>query len=503
MKTDRIKKFINHCNNVKKMGISYAEYERQGNVCKNYFGTTVYDLKKSEPTELIMEALDLYNSAKHNNKQQLDTEQHEVGYNREDGKIVSYYYKIFRKGKTPLVGSLDRNEMNEIHRLYSYYGDSLTQRVISRNFPELSLIDFKRILNAFSITKASAPFAPHMFEEYTEEELREIQIREKENSFLRKAESDQIKNTEKLLKKYAAENIELKKQLESPLKINLPKNITPVKLPTPVLSNNSLMLHLSDLHIGASVTSGTLYKENVNYTKEEVKRRLTIVLENIAKFSRLDTIVINLLGDNVDCCGVNGKTARLDHFMPEGMDAREQGEAYIELMMWFVDSIVSNKLCNKIKVYAVPTGNHGGHMEYFLNNYIVDCLKLKYPEIEAIQFKEFFGTYEFNGHTWVICHGKDDLYMKKGLPLNIDDKSKIMLYEWLNDNHVYGDNIHIIKGDLHSNNMNSCKRFTYRNVLSLFGASDYSSYNFSRNSYGVSYELFIGDNLVSGTFENM
>ena len=93
--------------------------------------------------------------------------------------------------------------------------------------------------------------------------------------------------------------------------------------------------------------------------------------------------------------------------------------------------------------------------------------------------------------------------MKRGLPLNIDEKSKTMMYEWLDDNKIYGDNIHIIKGDLHSNNMNSCKKFDYRNVLSLFGASDYSSYNFSRNSYGVSYELFIGDNLVRGTFENM
>jgi hypothetical protein len=51
--------------------------------------------------------------------------------------------------------------------------------------------------------------------------------------------------------------------------------------------------------------------------------------------------------------------------------------------------------------------------------------------------------------------------------------------------------------------MNSCKKFTYRNVLSLFGASDYSNYNFSRNSYGLSYDLIINDNLISGTFENI
>lgn len=98
---------------------------------------------------------------------------------------------------------------------------------------------------------------------------------------------------------------------------------------------------------------------------------------------------------------------------------------------------------------------------------------------------------------------KDDKYCKKGLPLNLDNKSKGMLYEWLDSKGIIGTKIHFIKGDLHGNSMNSCRKFTYRNVLSLFGASDYANYNFSRNSYGLSYDLFVGDNMISGTFENV
>lgn len=506
MKTEKINKFINHCIKAKELGISYNKYEEEGYVNKNYFGSTVYNLKKSEPTELIMEALNIYNSNKRNNREQIDTESNEIWYHRdEDGKIVSYEYKIYRKNKPALMGTLNRDEMNQIHRLYSYYGDALTQRVVSRHFVELSLIDFKRILTAFSITKASAPFAPHMFEEHTEEELRDIQLREKENSFLRKAEEDVIKNNEKLLKKYAQENIELKKKLEdfSQFKLDIPKNITPITLPDFESTGNSLILHLSDLHIGAAVTSGSLYKENVDYGENEVKRRLATVCHRIKTLSKLDHIVINLLGDNVDCCGVDGKTARLDHNMPENMDAREQGNTYIEIMLWFIDTLIHNKLCKNISIYAVPNGNHGGTLEYFCNKALIMYINAKYPEIKTKMFEDFFGVYEFNYHTWVLCHGKDSQYMKRGLPLNIDEKSKNMLYEWFDDNCIFGNNIHVIKGDLHSNNINSCKKFDYRNVLSLFGASDYSSYNFSRNSYGVSYELFIGDNLVRGTFENM
>ena len=94
--------------------------------------------------------------------------------------------------------------------------------------------------------------------------------------------------------------------------------------------------------------------------------------------------------------------------------------------------------------------------------------------------------------------------MKKGLPLNMNDKTQVMIYEWLEANNIRGNNIHIIKGDLHSNALNSCRLFDYRNVLSLFGASDYSNYNFSRNTYGVSYDLFIDNNVRTiGTFENL
>lgn len=103
----------------------------------------------------------------------------------------------------------------------------------------------------------------------------------------------------------------------------------------------------------------------------------------------------------------------------------------------------------------------------------------------------------------MITKLKDGKYMKRGMPLNLDAKNKIRLYEYLDSRNITGTGIHIIKGDLHTENINSCLKLDYRNVLSLFGSSDYSVMNFDRNQYGVSYELFIGDNLVRGTFENI
>lgn len=427
----------------------------------------------------------------------------EVSYERgKDGKIVSYVYKIYRRNKPALSGRFTRNEMNDIYRLYSYYGTSLTQREISRHFPELSLVDFKRILRAFNIYKASAPFAPHMFEEYSEEDLRAMQLREKENDFLKKAEEDRVKNNEKLLRKYAQENIELKGVIKNLQNIDfkfLGESLEPTYIDKHEPTGKDLILHLSDLHIGAKVESGSLYPNPWN--EEEIMRRLKETLNKISSLGTFDTIIVNLLGDSLD--GMDNQTARRDHFMPQNMDNVEQVQVFIRVLEWFISSLYKSNICNNLKIYSVKCGNHDGTMGYVATMALLYKLKLMYPDIETTLFDEFYGFYKFKGHTWILTHGKDEKFMKKGLPLNLDDRNKVMIYEWLDSQNIYGDNIHVIKGDLHTENINSCKKLDYRNVLSLFGASDYSNYNFSRNQYGVSYELFIGDNLLRGTFENM
>lgn len=93
--------------------------------------------------------------------------------------------------------------------------------------------------------------------------------------------------------------------------------------------------------------------------------------------------------------------------------------------------------------------------------------------------------------------------MKKPLPLNLNDSTSTLLRDWLDREKIYEDNVHIVKGDLHSNNLNSCRKFDYRNVLSLFGDSDYSQMNYVSNQSGVSYDYFINNTRILGTFENL
>ena len=456
----------------------------------------ISDIPEEDPNQLKLEFVE-------EEKEVLDTDERvESSYIRNnEGKISGYKFKVYRRDKTPVTGVLSREEMQTIYRLYSYYGASITQREVSRHFPDYSLIDFKRILRAFNITKASGPFAPHMYEEKSEEELKEMHLREKENDFLKKIEKDELKDLQNTAVKLARKNRELENTIEQlsqniSIKINPIENIVP-EFPY-VESDKSLILHLADMHIGAKCESYTLYENP--YNKEEIERRLDSLFDCIDSYGHLDTLIINILGDSID--GMDNQTARRDHYMPQEMDNMQQLETFINLTFNFISQC--RYFANNIKVYCVKCGNHGGIWEYTANLALKNAINKSFPEIEFKLFTDFIGWYEFKGHTYLLSHGKDEKFMKKALPLNLDERSKVMIQEWLTNQRLIGrENIHFIKGDLHSNALSSCKLFDYRNVLSLFGASDYSNYNFSRNAYGVSYDLFIGENRTIGTFEQL
>lgn len=452
-------------------------------------------------TDLIKEFLDIYSKVKKNvSVEEVETDDRAITEveRDENGKIQYYKFEIFRKDSPTLRGKLDRKEMELIYSLYSTYGQNLTQKIVSRNFPEYTFVEFKRILKAFNIYKASSPFPIHLLEELSEEELYQRTLREKENNITRRLEKDELKEANKLINKLVKENQEFKNQLNSinNIKVDLSGYEEGAYLPSTVNSDMSIVIHLSDLHIGSKCESNTLYPNK--WDKEELERRLEILADKIYELGHFDTLILNLLGDNLD--GMDNQTARRDHIMPQNMDNMEQVSTFIEVMTKFILRI--RQFANKVKIYSVKEGNHDGIVGYVSSLALINVIQNIAPEIESVLFKDFIGQYSFKGHKYLICHGKDSKFMKRGLPLNLDERSKVMIYEWLEANGIHGDNIHFIKGDLHSNALNSCKRFDYRNVLSLFGASDYSNYNYSRNSYGVSYDLFIGNTRTLGTFEN-
>lgn len=318
----------------------------------------------------------------------------------ESGKIQYYSFEIFRKDSATLRGKLSREEMETIYRLYSYYGANLTQKIVSREFPFYTFIEFKRILRAFNIYKASSEFPQHLVEEKSEEELLNLHNQWKENNVLRKIEKDQLSEANKLINKLAKENLELKKNsgdfhFIEDVEI---KGVSIIR--EPVESNTNLMLHLADIHTGACVESGSLY-ENV-WNEEELERRLNAIIDFINNFNGFDTIVVNMLGDYLD--GMDNQTARRDHYMPQNMDNREQFNVFIRQMTNFLGQLFY--YANNVIVYAVPEGNHGGSADYMAIKALEYISKKKFPNIKFTVFEQYYGHYQFLNEHYVLSHGK-------------------------------------------------------------------------------------------------
>lgn len=352
-------------------------------------------------TELIKEFLDAYNNVKSVKMEEtIDTDDRAITKveRNEDGNIIYYTFEIFKKDRPTFRGKLDRKEMETVYNLYSTYGANLTAKIVSREFPQYSFVDFKRILKAFNIYKYD--LAPqHLLEELTESELFERQNRIKENNVLRKLEKDQLIEANKLINKLAQENVNLKNASKE-IHITSDVEIKPYRIKEKYTTNKDLILHLSDIHVGSCLTSGYLFKNDWN--EEELERRLETIVDRIAdNFGTLDTIVINMLGDYLD--GMDNQTARRDHFMPQNMDNREQFNVFIRQMLSFIGQL--GHYCSNIVVYAVPEGNHDGSAGYMAIKALEYAAKRKFPDIEFTVFEKFFGYYEFKGEKYIIMHG--------------------------------------------------------------------------------------------------
>lgn len=512
MRKSTIIKFIGHLEGVLNEGISMNAYAEKVGLPQNYFCVKLQSLKETgcEDTEAYDKAIDLYNQIKSRgvirkdstitSEEKEETSNGTVSYVRDDsGKIVAYKFNVPLRDKAPLVGTLTRDEMNMIHRLYSYYGSSITQREVSRSFPEYSLEEFKKILRVFNITKAAAPFAPHVIEENSIDELKDMQLREKENDFLRGIESERIKNNERLLKKYAMENAELKARLEDGKFIVEGLDFNNLyewgRMPT-ISNGKDLIIWLSDIHTGASVSPLSIYQNP--YDEEEMKKRFNAIIKRVYteayhQGGGFENIVICNLGDSLD--GYNGQTTRGGHELEQNMNNKEQLHTYIRLMTSFVKMLQEELKFTNMYYYCVGESNHDGDFGYAAN--IALAAILEQYDVKCQVFDKFIGEFKLGDTTYVMCHGKDNKDMFKNLPLTLDVKTENFINEYLDNKGISG-NVVFVKGDLHQSATTYGRRFTYKSVGSLFGSSEWIHKNFGNTLACCDYSIVDGKNMLDG-----
>lgn len=515
MKEITMKKFCENLTRFSRQNISKAEYIKKHGLQRKYFSDSFRRFKEHfqnrEKTDLYYDIVELYKDTflsqeeidKIENKEPSDFAKKTAIIRDDNGSVIRYDFSILSHNRH-LKGSLSRQEMEDVYQMYSIDGLNITRRELCRHLKRFTLPQLVDILRAFHISKMSMPFAPHQLEEKSVDDLKIMMLQQKEDNVIRSVQINQGRFIESEYKKLYADHILIKDKLEQLKAISkefFDSNLKNNNVPQYIKADNNekiFIINLFDLHIGALVESGSIY--NNAYNEGVIYRRLKSVVERIEPY-KYDKIIVNLGGDLID--GADNQTARRDHYLPQNMDNKQQVKTFLESMEWFVKSLMN--LLNEPKnvfIYSVPCGNHGGILEYAITGSLFNKLTYKYG-VQCVLFDEFFGSYTIGDHTFVIMHGKDEKFMKKGFPLILDDNTKIRIYDWLESQNIRNKYIHIIKGDLHNHAITECYKFDYRNCPSIFGASDYSMLNFQRSHHGVAYEILENNQLIRGVFSDI
>ena len=453
-------------------------------------------------SDLIAEFLAEYNRCKkrHSRLETIDTDDRAITNveRDDDGNIQYYTFEIFRKDSPTLVGKLDRREMECIYRLYSIYGANLTQKIVSREFPQFTFVEFKRILRAFNIYKANSEFAPHMIEEKTEEELFNLHNQNKENSVLRRIEKDQLTEANKLINKLAKENQELSKTsklFEDLLKYdpNYVNDARHTNIQNSV-EDKTLIIWLSDLHIGAYNEKFGFY-QLPDYNKDEIIRRLDKILNKFSGKS-FDKVIVVDLGDSVD--QYNKETTRGGHLLPNNMTDKEMSHLYLDCMEYFFNSLYSIVDSDDYYYFSIGESNHSGDFGWALN------LALSY-KLQNSGWNTYISDYPIDHFTvnnlrFIYTHGKDSKNQSKQFPLTLNPQTELYFANYIAEKRLNkdGEKIFVVKGDLHQYAYTSGKQFDYISVGSMYATSQYIAANFGNTPWSINYSIIEDDDIQFG-----
>lgn len=409
-------------------------------------------------------------------------------------KIFGYRYKILIHGENPLEGELTREEMDMVYRLYSNLdGAGLTLRTVSRYFPKLTFRDFKRILRAFNITKQSIPIAPHTLEENSEEEILQVIFRNKENNILKKLESERGKHVEKILLETQKELINLKgkfsdlKEMISGIDLT---SIEPFRIDKKTIEDEkAIVIYLSDQHIGAHTKEDSIYQNK--YDEQEFNSRMLLTFEKIVEQftlnGRFDNIIVCNLGDSLD--GYNAQTTRMGHPLPQNLGNKGQFNVYLRGMIKFFETLHQANMSNNIEYHCVTDDNHAGDFGYMANRALEVYLNLRFPDMKVNIFEKFIQYFSYGVHSFILCHGKDKEDMNRGFPLTLEPKTESFFNGYIDSLRIYSPNIHVVLGDLHQSMTQFSRRFRWKRVLSMYGASKWIHTNFGESRAGLDFDI--------------
>lgn len=404
---------------------------------------------------------------------------------RVNGKIKEYKYKILIRDKDPMEGVLTLNQMQNLYFQYSNEGAKLSTRKVLESFPQFNINELKKILRAFNITKDCKPFAPHFIESHTEDELKELLLQYSVDRVAKNAKRDEVKSLTDCIKSQTKVINDLNNKKKLLEELSLSKfDINHKVFNSSNDKDSSLIIYLSDLHIGA-YNEPDGYEELDSYSEGDIMNRLNAIIKKFSNKTYEDIIVCNL-GDSID--SYSGQTTRGGHDLPTVMSNKQQSKLYLKVMMQFFTDLISNvNIKGSLYYKCIGESNHDGDWGW-INNIALSNLLSQRLNVNCYVSDYPIDYFDVNMNKFIYLHGKDSKNQFKNFPLTIDPKTEIWFNNYIINNKISTEkDIYVVKGDLHQYAITCAKTFMYISVPSLYGSSNWIVANFQKTKWGVSF----------------
>lgn len=254
------------------------------------------------------------------------------------------------------------------------------------------------------------------------------------------------------------------------------------------VGSKSLLIYIADDHCGNTIKNSIYEKE---YSGDIYQHRLLKINEAVEKLDqKFEQVFVVNMGDEVD--GWNGKTTRYDHDLDGSLSNKEQFDIYTSGRRDFYDRLFTSGISNEYTVVSLNNSNHSGKgLSYIINKALEFYLEGRFPNVTVENFERFIDTIQIGRHVIGLTHGKDEKLMKSPLPLNLDAKTDLWLFQYY-DRMMFSPSeyfISTVKADIHKYNVNTGKSGRYVNVPSIAGGSSWIELNFGDTRAGALLEI--------------
>jgi hypothetical protein len=275
------------------------------------------------------------------------------------------------------------------------------------------------------------------------------------------------------------------------------KYISPINLgntPNKCTPNTFDRLVYTDVHIAmdvAGIGGDPMYYGK--WDKEEVFRRLELMINHVLKYQKSKILIIDDLGDFMD--GLNKQTTRGGHELPQNMNDKEAFDLALLFKTSLVDSLILHY--DKIICNNITNDNHSGLYSHFVSTSVEHILKCRYSERVVVNtIKKFMHHYIMGRHTFILSHGKDKCEIRFSYKPRLDAMQANRIDQYCKEHNLYtGGFIEFSKGDSHQAiyDETTSNDFSYYTHPAFSPPSNWVTTNFTKsrsgfNFYSVAYQ---------------